>query len=106
MLSVDTIKRYLKQIMKSYALIFEKDADLDFNASVYKDNNIICFNEDKIFKEIYSHYLYNKSYRKKRCKDFAFILNMYFFYTKIHVIIRKKYLIIKLNLRYYSRIKI
>jgi hypothetical protein len=78
MLSVDTIKRHLKQTMKPYALIFEKDADLDFNASVYKDNNIICFNEDKIFKEIYSHYLYNKSYRKKRCKDFAFILNMHF----------------------------
>ena len=55
MLSVDTIKRHLKQTMKPYALIFEKDADLDFNASVYKDNNIICFNEDKIFKEIYSH---------------------------------------------------
>ena len=79
MLSIDTIKKHLKQTMKPYALIFEKsNTNEEFCACVYKDNNIICFNENKIFEEIGFHFLNLKSYRIQRCKDFAFILNMYF----------------------------
>ena len=79
MLSIDTIKKHLKQTMKPYALIFEKsNTNEEFCACVYKDNNIICFNEDKIFEEITFYFFNLKSYRIQRCKDFAFILNMYF----------------------------
>ena len=78
MISVEIIKKHLKGTMKPYSLIFGKDCKEQFSASVYKDNNIICFNEDKIFEEIYIDDLKNLNYRKERNKDFTFILNIYF----------------------------
>jgi hypothetical protein len=78
MISVDAIKKHLKSKMKPYALILGKGGVETFSASVYKDNNIICFNEDQIFEEIPQLIFDEIIYRKERKNDFVFILNMYF----------------------------
>ena len=78
MISVDCIKKHLKSTMKPYALILGKGGVETFSASVYKDNNIICFNEDQIFEEIPQLIFNEIVYRKERKNDFAFILNMHF----------------------------
>ena len=78
MVPLDVIKKHLKSTMKPYAIIWQKNNKETFAASVYKDNNIICFNEEEIFKEIYYGDFLDSSYRSKKEKDFAFILNLYF----------------------------
>ena len=78
MLPLEIIKKHLKSTMKPYALIWQKNNKETFAASVYKDNNIICFNEGEIFKEIYDGQFYDILFRKEKINDFAFILNMYY----------------------------
>ena len=78
MIPLDVIKKHLKNTMKPYAIIWKQGNKENFAASVYKDNNIICFNEEEIFKGVYIGYFNNSSFRSKKENDFAFILNMYF----------------------------
>lgn len=78
MISVDIIKKHLKSTMIPYALIYKSHSGRDFLASVKKDNNIICFNEEEIFKDIYDSHFNNDDYKKERNNDFAFILNLLF----------------------------
>jgi len=56
--SIDTIKRHLKTTMKPYALIYGLNSGRHYLAVVKKDNNIITFNEEEIFKGICSYELY------------------------------------------------
>lgn len=78
MISTEIIKKHLKKTMKPYALIYHKNSKRDFLASVNKDNCIICFNEEEIFKKIPGEYLYCNNYMTQRKDDFAFILNLLF----------------------------
>ena len=78
MISTEIIKKHLKKTMKPYALIFHKNSKRDYLASVNKDNNIICFNEEEIFKNIPTELLYSNNYMIQRKDDFAFILNLLF----------------------------
>lgn len=78
MLSIDVIKKHLRSTMKPYAIIIPGNNGFNFAASVYKDNSIISFNEDEIFKGINQYSLINDKYIELREKDFTFILNMYF----------------------------
>ena len=55
MISTETIKKHLKKTMKPFALIFHKNSKREFLASVNKDNYIICFNEEEIFKKFQPH---------------------------------------------------
>ena len=77
MTSVDTIKKHLKATMKPYALIYGLNSERNYLAVVKKDNNIITFNEDEIFKGAYNYQLY-KSLSKENKNNYAFILNMLF----------------------------
>ena len=78
MISIDVIKKHLKSTMKPYALVLPKGNNNDFAASVYKDNYIITFNEEEIFKAIDINNLNDIDYMELRKKDFAFIINMYY----------------------------
>ena len=78
MIPLDVIKEHLKSTMKPYAIIWQKNNEETFAASVYKDNNIICFNEEEIFKGIYDGRFYDLLYRSMKEDAFAFILNLYY----------------------------
>ena len=78
MISIDNIKKHLKSTMRPYCLVFGKDGIGDYCGSVYKDNNIICFNEDKIFEELSASNLNNIKYRNKRKNDFTFIIHFFY----------------------------
>ena len=82
MTSVDVIKNHLKAKMKPYALIYGLNSERNFLTVVKKDNNIITFNEDEIFKGAYSYQLY-KSLRKENKNNYAFILNILFLLQNI-----------------------
>ena len=77
MSSIDTIKRHLKTTMKPYALIYGLNSGRHYLAVVKKDNNIITFNEEEIFKGICSYELY-ESFTNENKNNFAFIINMLF----------------------------
>ena len=83
MLSVNTIKKHLKNTMKPYCLIFGLHSNRCFLASVKKDNCIICFNEEEIVgKNYYISNLnlndYSKYYKPDNIDDYAFIINILF----------------------------
>ena len=78
MLSIEVIKKHLKSKMKPYAIILPQNNEFNFSASIYKDNYVINFNEDEIFKDINNSGLHDISYMESRKMDFTFILNLYF----------------------------
>jgi len=72
MASLDIIKKHLKSTMKPYALIYGLGSSRNYLAVVKKDNNIITFNEEEIFKGKYS------IFHSERDNNYAFILNLLF----------------------------
>ena len=72
MASIDIIKKHLKSTMKPYTLIYGLGSSRKYLAVVEKDNNIITFNEEEIFKGKYS------IFNSERDNNYAFILNLLF----------------------------
>jgi hypothetical protein len=72
MASIDVIKKHLKNTMKPYSLIYGLASSRKSLSAVKKDNSIITFNEEEIFKGKYN------IFNSERDNNYAFILNFLF----------------------------
>ena len=82
MLPINVVKNHLKKTMIPYCLIYGLYSKRDFMASIKKDNNIICFNEEQIvgdsyIKNLMSNYM-SRYYVPKNIDDYVFIVNILF----------------------------
>ena len=82
MLPINVVKNHLKKTMTPYCLIYGLYSKRDFMASIKKDNNIICFNEEQIvgdsyIKNLKSNYM-SKYYIPENIDDYVFIVNILF----------------------------
>ena len=83
MIPCHIIKKHLKQTMCPYCLIFGIHSKRTFFACVRKENNVICFNEDRIVSDFYlennNNDIYNTVYyQPENIDDYAFIINILF----------------------------
>ena len=86
MLPINVVKSHLKKTMVPYCLIYGLYSKRDFLASIKKDNNIICFNEEQIAGDFFFGNCSDEPkdeymtifYKPKNIDDYAFIINLLF----------------------------
>ena len=91
MLPINIIKKNIKKTMLPYCLLYGFFSKKDFMVSRYKDNNIICFNEEQIVGDSYflrrkNNYI-SKFYLTENIGNYSFVINLLFlhinfFYNK------------------------